>query len=117
MPCFQGWYKEESNLNLLQPHDILRISTMLEAWGDINVAREFINGQKTRLFRKIQENLDFKLEEIENDFAEDIEFFEKRIAELERENKKLRHKLEQAETIIEVQKKLSQMLGAEEEKS
>ena len=41
----------------------------------------------------------------------------KRIAELERENKKLRHKLEQAETIIEVQKKLSQMLGAEEEKS
>lgn len=35
----------------------------------------------------------------------------KRIAELEREVKKLRHKLEQAETIIEVQKKLSQALG------
>lgn len=41
----------------------------------------------------------------------------KRIAELERENKKLRHKLEQAETIIEVQKKLSLMLGAEEGKN
>ena len=83
----EGWYKEESNLNLLQPHDILRISTMLEAWGDINIAREFITGQKTRLFRKIQENLDFKLEEIENDFAEDIEFFEQRIADLESNGK------------------------------
>lgn len=79
----EGWYKEESNLNVLLPHDILRISTMLEAWGDIEIAREFITSQKTRLFRKIQENLDFKLEEIENDFAEDIEFYEKRIAQLE----------------------------------
>jgi len=83
----EGWYKEESNLNLLQPHDILRISTMLEAWGDIDIAREFIANQKTRLFHKIQENLDFKLEEIENDFAEDIEFYEKRIAELESNGK------------------------------
>ncbi len=33
-----------------------------------------------------------------------------RIAELERENLRLRHKLKQAETIIEVQKKLSQAL-------
>lgn len=41
----------------------------------------------------------------------------KRIAELEREVTRLRHKLEQAETIIEVQKKLSQMLGAEEGES
>jgi len=83
----EGWYKEESNLNLLLPHDILRISTMLEAWGEIDIAREFIANQKTRLFRKIQENLDFKLEEIENDFAEDIEFYQKRIAELESNGK------------------------------
>ena len=35
----------------------------------------------------------------------------RRLAELERENKRLRHKLKQAETIIDVQKKLSQALG------
>jgi len=34
-----------------------------------------------------------------------------RVAELERENQRLRHKLKQAETIIEVQKKISQILG------
>ena len=39
----------------------------------------------------------------------------KRVAELERENARLRQKLEKAETIIEVQKKLSQLLGMEEE--
>ncbi len=39
----------------------------------------------------------------------------KRVAELERENVRLRQKLEKAETIIEVQKKLSLLLGPEEE--
>jgi transposase len=34
-----------------------------------------------------------------------------RVGELERENQRLRHKLKQAETIIEVQKKVSQLLG------
>jgi len=34
-----------------------------------------------------------------------------RVAELERENQRLRHKLRQAETIIEVQKKVSQLLS------
>ena len=35
----------------------------------------------------------------------------KRIAELERENRKLAEKLKQAETIIDVQKKISEILG------
>ncbi len=39
----------------------------------------------------------------------------RRIAELEREVGRLRQKLAQAETIIEVQKKLSQLLGSQEE--
>ena len=39
----------------------------------------------------------------------------KRVAELERENARLRQKLERAETIIEVQKKLSLLLEPEEE--
>ena len=34
----------------------------------------------------------------------------KRVAQLERENARLREKLEKAETIIEVQKKLSRLL-------
>jgi transposase-like protein len=40
----------------------------------------------------------------------------KRIAQLERDNERLRHKLEQAETIIEVQKKLSRILGTDGER-
>ncbi len=41
----------------------------------------------------------------------------RRVAELEREVALLRRKLAQAETIIEVQKKLSQLLGSQEEES
>jgi len=37
----------------------------------------------------------------------------RRIAELERENEKLTRKLKQAELIIEVQKKLANLLGGE----
>jgi hypothetical protein len=33
------------------------------------------------------------------------------VAELERENRKLKHRLKKAETIIEVQKKTSELLG------
>ncbi len=40
-----------------------------------------------------------------------------RVAELERENARLRDKLEKAETIIEVQKKLSQLLASPQEGS
>lgn len=39
----------------------------------------------------------------------------RRVAELERDNERLRKKLEQAETIIEVQKKLSRILGTDGE--
>lgn len=35
----------------------------------------------------------------------------RRVRELERENERLRHRLQQAETIIEVQKKISDLLG------
>lgn len=39
---------------------------------------------------------------------------DKKIAELERDNERLAKKLDQAETIIEVQKKLSRLLGIEQ---
>jgi transposase-like protein len=42
----------------------------------------------------------------------------RRVAELERENEKLAHKLKQAELIIDVQKKVAELLkGSSEEKS
>ncbi len=41
----------------------------------------------------------------------------RRVAELERENARLRDKLAKAETIIDVQKKLSQLLGSSEKES
>ena len=37
----------------------------------------------------------------------------KRIAELERENRRLRHRAERTEALVEVQKKLSELLGIE----
>lgn len=69
----EGWYKEEANMNTLQPHDILRISTILESWGDLETAKTWIDSQKIRLKTLIQEDLDFKLLEIEEYYAEDIE--------------------------------------------
>ncbi|MDP3444018.1 MAG: N-6 DNA methylase [Ignavibacteria bacterium] len=69
----EGWYKEEANMNTLQPHDMLRISTILESWGDLETAKVWIDSQKVRLKTLIQEDLDFKLLEIEEYYAEDIE--------------------------------------------
>lgn len=69
----EGWYKEESNMNTLLPQDILRISTILESWGDMETAKAWITSQKSRLRDLIQEELDFKKGEIELDTQEDIE--------------------------------------------
>jgi len=91
----EGWYKEEANMNVLLPHDILRIATILESWGDLETAKTWIDSQKTRLKTLIQEELDFKLLEIEEYYAEDIELAtaklekaEKVIADKEADNKK-----------------------------
>jgi type I restriction enzyme M protein len=69
----EGWYKEEANMNVLLPHDILRISTILESWGNLEAAKKWIGSEKPRLKNLIQEDLDFKLLEIEEYYAEDIE--------------------------------------------
>jgi type I restriction enzyme M protein len=68
----QGWFKEEPNMNVLQPHDMLRISTILESWGDLEIAKAWIESQKARLKGLIQEDLDFKLSEIDEYFQEGI---------------------------------------------
>ena len=69
----EGWYKEESNMNMLLPQDVLRISTILESWGDMESAKAWITSQKSRLRDLIQEELDFKKCEIELDTQKDIE--------------------------------------------
>lgn len=75
----EGWYKEESNMNTLLPQDILRISTILESWGDIGKAKDWITSQKARLRDLIQEELDFKRGEIELDTHEDIELVKEKL--------------------------------------
>lgn len=68
----KGWYREEANMSVLEPQDVLRISTILESWGDIEKARKWIALQKNRLYNQIDEELDFQLSEIENDTAEEL---------------------------------------------
>src|SRR5664279_3606456 len=85
--CIRDRYKEEANMNTLLHHDILRIMTMLESWGDIDVAKKFIPTQEIRLHKKIQDDLDYKLSEIEIHFREDIEYAEKKVAELKKKEK------------------------------
>lgn len=75
----EGWYKEEANLNMLLPPDMLRISTILESWGDKAVAQGWITSQKARLRGLIQEELDFKLAEIEAETCEDIALAKKKL--------------------------------------
>lgn len=75
----EGWYKEAPNMNVLLPQDILRISTMLEAWGDVKVAKKWIEAQKIRLKEVIQEDLEFKISEIELDTNEEIELLQEKV--------------------------------------
>ncbi|MCG7928281.1 MAG: N-6 DNA methylase, partial [Candidatus Thiodiazotropha taylori] len=74
----EGWYKEESNMNTLLPQDILRISTILESWGEMESAKVWITSQKSRLRDLIQEDLDFKKGVIELDTQEDIDLAEEK---------------------------------------
>ncbi|MDF2854645.1 MAG: methylase [Neobacillus sp.] len=79
----ERWYKEEPNMNILLPQDVLRISTILESWGDIEIAKEWITSQKARLRELIQEELGFKKSEIELDTQEDITLAEEKLRKAE----------------------------------
>jgi len=68
----KGWYREDANMSVLEPQDVLRISTILESWGDVAKAEEWIGLQKHRLHNQIDEELDFQLSEIENDTKDEI---------------------------------------------
>lgn len=103
----KGWYKEEPNMNVLLPHDMLRISTILESWGDLGLAKTWIDSQKARLKALIQEDLEYKLSETEEYYHEDLTTLEaklqkaqKAIADKEAEDKKpTKTELKNLETI------------------
>ncbi|MBU0466881.1 MAG: N-6 DNA methylase [Nanoarchaeota archaeon] len=79
---WEGWYKEESNLNNLRPHDIMRIIVQLESWGSVEKAREVIPQHETRLNSMVEENLQFRIGEIELDYQEEQEEYDKLVEEL-----------------------------------
>ena len=68
----KGWYREDANMSVLEPQDVLRISTMLESWGDIDKAKAWIAKRKVQLFNMIQSDFEFTISEIEKDTADDI---------------------------------------------
>lgn len=68
----KGWYREDANMSVLEPQDVLRISTMLESWGDIDKAKAWITDRKLQLNSSIQLDLEYAISEIEKDAAEDI---------------------------------------------
>ena len=70
-------------MSVLEPQDVLRISTILESWGDEEKARKWIALQKNRLYNQIDEELDFQLSEIENDTAEELAKMRDRLVKAE----------------------------------
>ena len=68
----KGWYREDANMSVLEPQDVLRISTMLESWGDIGKAKAWMTDRKLQLNNQIRLDLEFEISEIEKDTAEDI---------------------------------------------
>ena len=68
----KGWYREDANMSVLEPQDVLRISTMLESWGDIDKAKTWIADRKLQLNSQISMNLISDISEIEKDAAEEI---------------------------------------------
>ena len=68
----KGWYREDANMSVLEPQDVLLISTMLESWGDIEKAKKWMVIQERRLHINIEEELNFQLSEIEKDTKDEI---------------------------------------------
>lgn len=68
----KGWYREDANMSVLEPQDVLRISTMLESWGDIDKAKTWMADRKFRLNHQIDADLEYAISEIEKDAEEEI---------------------------------------------
>ena len=70
----KGWYREDANMSVLEPQDVLRISTMLESWGDIDKAKTWMADRKFQLNHQIDADLEYAISEIEKDAEEEIAF-------------------------------------------
>ena len=68
----KGWYREDANMSVLEPQDVLRISTMLESWGDIDKAKTWMADRKFQLNHQIDTDLEYAISEIEKDAEEEI---------------------------------------------
>ena len=64
--------KEDANMSVLEPQDVLRISTMLESWGDIDKAKTWMADRKFQLNHQIDADLEYAISEIEKDAEEEI---------------------------------------------
>lgn len=117
----KGWYREDANMSVLEPQDVLRISTMLESWGDIDKAKTWIADRKLQLNSQISMNLISDISEIEKDAAEEIaikteklEKTKQAIKDKEAQHKKLtKSELKSLETS---QKALDKLLADKEAK-
>ena len=68
----KGWYREDANMSVLEPQDVLRISTMLESWGDIDKAKTWMANRIFQLNHQIDADLEYAISEIEKDAEEEI---------------------------------------------
>ena len=68
----KGWYREDANMSILEPQDVLRISTMLESWGDIDKAKTWMADRIFQLNHQIDADLEYAISEIEKDAEEEI---------------------------------------------
>lgn len=68
----KGWYREDANMSVLEPQDVLRISTLLESWGDIDKAKTWMADRKFQLNHQIDADLKYAISEIEKDAEEEI---------------------------------------------
>ena len=68
----KGWYREDANMSVLEPQDVLRISTMLESWGNIDKAKTWMADRKFQLNHQIDADLEYAISEIEKDAEEEI---------------------------------------------
>jgi len=67
----KGWYKEEPDQNVLRPQDVMRLLVQLLSYGDIKVAKSIIPEQEERLFKMVDDQLAFKLLEIEEKYKDE----------------------------------------------
>lgn len=67
----EGWYKSEPDQNVLRPQDVMRLLVQLLSYGDIDKAKAIIPAQEKRLFALVDDNLDFKLLEINEKYHDE----------------------------------------------